>query len=1111
MADKLEDILLLELARLMEPLVALARPGLEISVLDATGAFADQEEGFHEALQAFLQGAGIEVPQLAATDGPVVKLATALQGIIAVVEPIFDGDLSGLAKLVDEVENTVAAVKEFARATPDLPLPDEVAASIVEHLVAQYLVQYRPGVQAVASLLGVLDEAALRDDAPGQFHFPAIGSALGDPLAALAAECGFGTDDLRGDLLLTRLAQVLEAFDLDVELMEPRSIGLAEESTADALSEHVLVYDLFDHDDPQLSVTLSLRTVPGEAGQQPGFKAFVSGKSKGKVSFVPPEDPDTTATFTASAEAGALIEGVLRPSGVAFDAGLPDLETLAEIRREMVLADLTLGPISILAENMAARVGFKLTEGQPEVHAEAQVEKLDLALKADGADGFLASLLPSDGITAALAPKLGWSSKAGFFMEPGGAGLKARLPTEIEFGKAFNLRAVVVGLKVQDAPGGLAAVLTTGAEAKVDIGPIAATVEGLGVAIDLDILPGGDGPTPKKPRFVPPTGLGIAVDAGPVKGGGYLSFDHAAGRYAGALALEIPPVAITAFGVLDTKMPDGREGWSLLMFVSGRFPAIPLGFGFNLLGVGGILGLNRDVDVDALFAAVRAGKAGQLLAPDDPVADAPILLRDAEAIFPVTRGQHVFGPTVALGWGVPQQLFTLDLALALTLPEPLRLILIGTLKAQIPDEKLPVVTLNVDVAGVLDFSASRFDLEGRIYNSRIQGVPLAGGFAVRSAWGAAPELAFSVGGLHPAFEPPPGFPAIERLNIDLSKGSSFKLRIEGYFAVTSNSLQFGAALDLQARAAGFTILAELGFDVLMLLDPFQMDAAIRASAAIKRGNRTLCAVRLSGTLKGPGPWRAAGKATIEILFWDVDVGFDTSFGEAAQAALEPRSAWDALRPRLADVASWGSGAQAQSGDVVLGDAQGLLLPDAPLELRQDMVPFGLRLDHFGGYPIAGASQFDLVHVRDQAGRQMTRDAPVMARFAPGNFLNMSDAEKLAAPAFEEMEGGAVFSTGVATGQGTMVTQPRDLILIDAPDPEPGFAPLCDVRRMHAAAPDTGRLGPAAQATPATGIRILPEDWTVPDDSLDGSGAQQGAYAQQRGGPRAPVRVAEVGR
>lgn len=1111
MADRLEEILLLELARLLEPLVALAHPGLEISVPDPSGTFAAQEEGFHAALQAFLQGAGLDVPDLLATDGPVVQLATALQGVAAVIEPLLDGDLSGLASVVDEVEKTVAAVKGFAGATPDLPPPGEVAERIAEHLVARYLAQYHPGVQAAAGLLGILDEAALRDEMPGQFDFEAIGAALGDPVTALAAESGFGTETLRGDLVLARLAQLLEAFDLDVDVVEARSIGLPEEATPDVPSDEVLVYDLFGHDDPSLSVTLSLRAIPGTAGHPPGFRIFVSGTGKGKVSFALPEDPDTTAVFTASAEAGELVGGVLRPGGVSFDVSPPDLESSAEIRREMVLADLTLGPLSILAENGSARVGLKLTGGQPEVYAEAQVEKLNLALRAVEADGFLAAVLPPEGLSAALAPRLGWSSKAGFYMEPGGTGLTARLPTQMAFGKAFNLQAMVVGLEFQDAPGGLAAVLTTGAEARLDIGPVAATVEGLGIAIDLDIKPGGDGPAPRRPRFVPPTGLGVSVDAGPVKGGGYLSFDHTAGRYAGALALEIPPVAITAFGVLDTRMPDGRDGWSLLMFVSGRFPAIPLGFGFNLLGVGGILGLNRDVDVDALFAAVRAGKAGQLLAPDDPVADAPALLRDAQAIFPVTRGQHVFGPTVALGWGVPQQLFTLDLALALTLPEPLRLILIGTLRAQLPDEKLPVVTLNVDVAGVLDFTASRFDLEGRIYDSRIQGVPLAGGFAVRSAWGAAPELAFSVGGLHPAFEPPPGFPAIERLNIDLSKGSSFKLRIEGYFAVTSNSLQFGAALDLQARAAGFTILAELGFDVLMLLDPFQMDAAIRASAAIRRGSRTLCAVRLSGRLRGPGPWRATGKATIEILFFDVDVGFDTSFGETARAALAPRSAWDVLRPRLADAASWGSSAQAQAGDVVLGDAQGLLLPDAPLELRQDAVPLGLRLDHFGGYPVAGLAQFDLVDLRDQAGRQMTREGPVTARFAPGNFLTMSDAEKLAAPAFEEMEAGARYSAGVVAGRGTAVTQPRDLILIDAPDPAPGFVPLREVRRLQAAAPDTAGLGPAAPAAPATGIRILPEDWTVPDADLNDPGMARGAYAQQRGGARAPVRVAEVGR
>ena len=47
-------------------------------------------------------------------------------------------------------------------------------------------------------------------------------------------------------------------------------------------------------------------------------------------------------------------------------------------------------------------------------------------------------------------------------------------------------------------------------------------------------------------------------------------------------------------------MPDGSPGFSLLVIITAEFGAgIQLGFGFTLLGVGGLLGLNRTMRLDA--------------------------------------------------------------------------------------------------------------------------------------------------------------------------------------------------------------------------------------------------------------------------------------------------------------------------------------------------------------------------------------------------------------------------------------------------------------------------------------------------------------------------------
>lgn len=55
-----------------------------------------------------------------------------------------------------------------------------------------------------------------------------------------------------------------------------------------------------------------------------------------------------------------------------------------------------------------------------------------------------------------------------------------------------------------------------------------------------------------------------------------------------------------ATGLLTTRLPGGASGFSLLVVISSEFPPVQLGLGFRLVGVGGLLGINRTVAVEAL-------------------------------------------------------------------------------------------------------------------------------------------------------------------------------------------------------------------------------------------------------------------------------------------------------------------------------------------------------------------------------------------------------------------------------------------------------------------------------------------------------------------------------
>src|SRR5262249_34482948 len=128
--------------------------------------------------------------------------------------------------------------------------------------------------------------------------------------------------------------------------------------------------------------------------------------------------------------------------------------------------------------------------------------------------------------------------------------------------------------------------------------------------------------------FQPPTALGLAINAGVISGGGFIEYDERTGRYAGARDLRAGEVRVAGGGVLEAPWPDRPPPHSLLVFLTARFPGIELGLGIALTGIGGLLALNRRLDIDAFAARFATGTAGRLLALDDPEVNAPLILAD---------------------------------------------------------------------------------------------------------------------------------------------------------------------------------------------------------------------------------------------------------------------------------------------------------------------------------------------------------------------------------------------------------------------------------------------------------------------------------------------------
>ena len=460
----------------------------------------------------------------------------------------------------------------------------------------------------------------------------------------------------------------------------------------------------------------------------------------------------------------------------------------------------------------------------------------------------------------------------------------------------------------------------------------------------------------------------------------------------------------------------GRTVFSLVLLISSEFPPIQLGFGFTLNALGGLVGLHRTVNADALRDGLRAQTLDSIMFPKDPVARAPEIVRDLKGAFPIRQGQHVFGPMAKLGWGTPS-VITAELGLVLELDSPLRLLILGKLRVGLPSLVIDpkIVEINMDVLGIIDFDRSEASLDAVLFDSRIALYTLEGEMAMRMRWGASPFFALAIGGVHPAFERPPELPDLRRIAVSLGAGDNPRLRLECFVALTSNTVQFGAELDARASAMGFTVEGLLGFDALFELEPFRFQVEMRAGLALKRGRSRIMGVSMRLTLTGPAPYRASGTATASIFFLDVEVPFDATFGNAQETQLPQADPWTPLAEALAIAGNWR--AELPDGGATLvrlragAEQAGAVHPMGRLGVRQRIVPLGVTLERFGAARPSALRHFRLGDVTVGVGEDSltigrAATTPLREQFAPAQFFDMTDDEKLAAESFESMNAGA---------------------------------------------------------------------------------------------------------
>jgi hypothetical protein len=740
------------------------------------------------------------------------------------------------------------------------------------------------------------------------------------------------------------------------------------------------------------------------------------------ITFAPGQSPEVQTGFLGGASTQPAEIGVALTITPAADQpeqlllGTPDASRLA---------------IKSISLSAAANL---ISSSTLEVSAGIAFEDAHVVIKpAPGeADSFLASLLGPDGISAELSLGAQLSSLTGFHLTGSGS-LEASFPVSVQIGP-IRFQALSIGFKPSDDGFDL----EIGATVSGTVGPVTVVVDRMGFNLTArfpDPPNGNLGPLDLGLDFLPPNGAGLAIDSAGVSGGGFLAFDPAKHEYAGVLQLEFDELTLQAFGLITTQVAGG-DGYSLLALIDADFPPVQLGWGFTLDGVGGLLAIHRTASVDALRAALKADKLSTILFPKDAITNAPQILAALDAYFPTAPGRFLFGPMALIGWGTPTVL-TAAIAVVVELPEPIRILLLARVAARLPSASSPLVRINMDALGVLDLGQSALSLDATLFDSRLLTYTISGDMALRATWAGQREFLLAIGGFHPRFTPPAGFPPLQRITIDMPSGIVSKLRLAAYLAITSNTVQFGANLDAFIGVAGFGLSGHLGFDALLQLDPFHFDADISGSVALTAGGDDLMSVELDATLTGPAPWNIAGNFKIHLLFFDVHKSFSHSWGEDAPAL--PTATVDVgsmLGAALADPRSWA--AQLPSGVPALVSVRRVEDPTVLLahplalpEVHERIVPLDLDITRFGAAVPAGASRFTVGGLRIGSGTVPSE--PVQDDFAPAQFFDLSDEEKLARPSFERHDAG-VKMDAVPAASGASIPKALDYETFYVDDP-----------------------------------------------------------------------------
>lgn len=1024
------------------------------------------------------------------SDADFIKIQQALDASndFSNVNELFDAGGSGddlnaeaLIAILSALKNIVTTFKVVTQGSPDPSLTpplnqnelwQRLGRETIDRLTFEAIEADIPIIGVILLVTGIAEINDIDEPGPDKIpyrqyiiHWEKLGDFLNDPLSLIKDTYGWedNTDGFNYKRFYQNLRRALKQVRFYPRIEAPEALFLDKYySAGNPIRDDINILKVpfhieFSQDFSSFSeVGIQFMPIPEEGdanGKPAGFS--LAPLFKGAFSNSGSQDNDSGVSLNISAglETDALFRLLIRPSGVSLESDSGNTNLNAEI----ALVGKPESPYILIGtaeshrlelEGFLTSIGFKGNINDPEFIFKAGTgqgassPKFRFIFQAGDSDGFLKTILGEDPHSIDLSGMIHWSSKHGIGFE-GTAGFSILLPLHLPLGP-ISIDAVAI-----DASAGSGdPKIGLGINLSGELGPLSFVCEQIGAQLTLTPVDGSSesgilGNLNADWGFKPPNGLGLAINAGAVTGGGYLFFDHENGEYAGALELTIAEfISAKAIGLITTKMPDGSKGFSMLVIITAEFnPPFQLGFGFTLNGVGGLLGLNRTVLLDPLRDGVRTGAVNNIMFPDNVIANATRIISDLKTIFPPNDDKFLIGPMGKVGWGTPS-LITLSVGLIIEIPG--NAAILGVMKIALPEERLPLVQIQVAFVGTLDFNKKMLTFDASLYESFILHMPLEGDMAVRLKWGDQPDFILTVGGFHPTFNPPPlALPTLRRLSISILNTSIAKIRVECYQAVTSNTVQFGAKAEIYFDLKACSIDGHIAFDALFQFSPFYFIIQLSSSFNLKAAGISVMSVRVKMSLEGTTPWKAKGTGSVSLLVGTISADFNKTWGDKKDTSLPKIEILPKFLKELDELENWSTDLSADKNLLVSLrkleedlSSELVLHPTGSLMVQQKLMPLTVNIDKVGNQKtsdikkavISGAYTKDLFDNQTALETTETKE-----NFARAQFQELSDSKKLSKPSFEKMPGGIRISMGNNTiKNGTMVRKKveYDVTIVD---------------------------------------------------------------------------------